>query len=127
MPRYNSNQYEFIKISIKDNGIGMTNDQMTQIFDEFYKADSSRHDFESSGLGLPICKRIVEKHGGKIWVESDGIGKGSTFFFTIKKINKNQEFDNNINELTNDEIKKSTNNEDIFNQIDNFLDGKNKS
>ena len=61
----------------------MTPEQMTHVFDEFYKADWSRHDFDSSGLGLPICKRIVEKHGGKIWVESKGVGKGSTFYFTL--------------------------------------------
>jgi len=72
-------------VSVKDTGIGMTKEQLNHIFDEFYKVDSSRHDLDSSGLGLPICKRIVEKHGGKIWVESPGEGKGSTFYFTIKK------------------------------------------
>ena len=74
-----------VHLSIKDNGIGMTQDQLERLFDEFYKADESRHDFESSGLGLPIAKRIVEKHGGKIWVESEGIGMGSTFHFTLPK------------------------------------------
>jgi len=54
-------------------------------FDKFFKADESRHDFESSGLGLPIAKRIVEKHGGSIWVESPGLHQGSTFFFTVPK------------------------------------------
>lgn len=78
----------FLTISIEDNGVGMTESQKDQIFDEFYKADTSRHDFDSSGLGLPICKRIVEKHGGRIWVESSGIGKGSIFYFTIPLSNK---------------------------------------
>jgi signal transduction histidine kinase len=63
----------------------MTKEQLERLFDEFYKADESRHDFDSSGLGMSIAKRIVEKHGGRIWVESDGIGKGSTFYFTLPK------------------------------------------
>jgi len=72
-----------VTISVQDTGVGMTPDQTEQVFDEFYKAAQSRQDFDSSGLGLSICKRIVEKHGGTIWVESEGRGKGSTFFFTL--------------------------------------------
>jgi PAS domain S-box-containing protein len=79
---------DFIVVSVKDTGIGLEPDQIIHVFDEFYKADSSRHDLESTGLGLPICKRIVEKHGGRIWVESQGKGKGSTFFFTLKQHKK---------------------------------------
>ncbi len=74
---------DFVIISIKDNGIGLTKNEISHIFDEFYKVDKSRHKLQSSGLGLPICKRIVERHGGKIWAESQGRGKGSTFCFTI--------------------------------------------
>jgi len=77
-----------LTVSIKDTGIGMTKEQIRYIFNEFYKADTSRHDFDSSGLGMPICKRIVEKHGGKIWVESEGLEKGSTISFTIPLKNK---------------------------------------
>ncbi len=73
----------FVMVSIKDTGIGMTDQQLQNIFNEFYKADASRHDFDSSGLGLSICKRIVEKHNGKIWAESEGLGKGSIFYFTV--------------------------------------------
>jgi len=80
-----------VVVSIKDNGVGMTEDQIKNIFDEFYKADSSRHDFKSSGLGMTIAKRIVEKHGGKIWAESPGPGKGSTFYFTLSKTNREKE------------------------------------
>jgi signal transduction histidine kinase len=75
----------FVTISIKDTGIGMSDQQLHNIFNEFYKADESRHDFDSSGLGLPICKRIVERHNGEIWAESEGLGKGSTFYFTVPK------------------------------------------
>lgn len=73
-----------IIVSIKDTGIGLESNQIEHVFDEFYKVDYSRHDLQSTGLGLSICKRIVEKHGGRIWVESQGKGKGSTFYFTLK-------------------------------------------
>jgi signal transduction histidine kinase len=69
-----------------DNGIGMTQDEIGRIFDEFYKADSARHDIHNTGLGMSICKRIVEKHGGNIWVESPGSGKGTTVFFTLPAV-----------------------------------------
>ncbi|MEF8848316.1 MAG: PAS domain-containing sensor histidine kinase [Candidatus Thermoplasmatota archaeon] len=72
-----------VKVAISDNGEGMTEEQVNHIFDEFYKADEARSNFDSSGLGLPICKTIVEKHGGQIWAESEGPGQGSTFYFTL--------------------------------------------
>jgi signal transduction histidine kinase len=75
---------EMITISIKDMGIGMTKEQIDKIFDEFYMVDNSKDEMHSSGLGLSITKQIIIKHGGRIWVESDGISKGSTFFFTLK-------------------------------------------
>ncbi|UCD13282.1 MAG: HAMP domain-containing protein [Thermoplasmatales archaeon] len=81
---------DYLKISISDTGAGMTKKQIKHVFDEFYKADKARHDFESSGLGLTICKKIVEKHGGKIWVESPGLGKGTTVFFTLPIYTKKQ-------------------------------------
>jgi len=82
-----SNDENFVILSIQDTGIGMTEEQISKIFDEFYKADPSRHDFESSGLGMSICKRIVKKHGGKIWIESEGLRKGITVKFSLKKEN----------------------------------------
>jgi len=79
-----------IMVSIRDTGIGMDPPQIEQAFNEFYKADDSRHNLDSSGLGLNICKRVVEKHGGKIWVESPGKNQGSTFYFTLKKAKQEQ-------------------------------------
>jgi PAS domain S-box-containing protein len=75
---------EFVIISINDDGVGIDKDQINHIFEEFYKTDFSRHDLDSSGLGLSICKQIVEKHGGKIWAESKGLDKGTTFYFSLK-------------------------------------------
>ncbi|MCX6666430.1 MAG: ATP-binding protein, partial [Euryarchaeota archaeon] len=80
--------------TIQDTGVGLTVEQLEHLFEEFYKADPSRHDLQSTGLGLAISKRIVEKHGGKIWAESPGPGKGAAFHFTMKisddKLNKPQ-------------------------------------
>ncbi len=72
-------------ISVKDTGIGPDEKQKIHLYDEFYKADQSGHEPGSSDLdlGLAICKRIVEKHGGTIWAKSSGTGNGTTFCFTI--------------------------------------------
>jgi signal transduction histidine kinase len=78
----------FVMISVKDTGLGMTSEQLNHIFDEFYKADESRHDLSASGLGLPIVKRIVERHGGRIWAESPGPEKGTIFYFTVPSAQK---------------------------------------
>ena len=72
-----------IVISVKDMGIGMSAEQLANIFEPFYKADESRHDLESHGIGLALCKIIVEKNHGAIWAESEGLGKGSTFFVSL--------------------------------------------
>lgn len=77
-----------ITLIISDEGMGMTKEQISHIFDEFYKADGSRHDFDSSGLGMSICKRVAERHGGSIRAESGGLGKGSRFIFSLPKINR---------------------------------------
>lgn len=64
---------------VKDNGMGIDLQHQSRIFELFTKLDASR---EGSGIGLALVKRIIEVHGGKIWVESE-LGKGATFFFTL--------------------------------------------
>jgi signal transduction histidine kinase len=74
-----------VTVSVRDTGIGLTEEQCEKVFQEFYKVDESRHDLDSSGLGLSISRKIVEKHCGTIWAESRGEGHGTTIRFTMKR------------------------------------------
>jgi signal transduction histidine kinase len=69
-----------VLFEIKDTGMGIPEDRFQMIFDEFYQVEGGKHG--GTGLGLAIAKRLVEEHGGNIWVESQ-LGKGSTFYFTL--------------------------------------------
>jgi PAS domain S-box-containing protein len=70
------------QISVEDQGLGMTPEQVERMFDKFYRADSSNTAIEGTGLGTTIVKHVVEAHGGKVWVESE-LGKGTIVRFTI--------------------------------------------
>lgn len=70
-----------VTIAISDNGVGIAPHHQSLIFEPFQRLHGS--EVAGYGIGLATCKRIVERHGGKIWAESGGIGKGSTFYFTL--------------------------------------------
>jgi len=73
----------YIECSVEDTGIGIKKEDILKLFQPFQQLESvlsKKH--EGTGLGLALCKRIVELHGGRIWVESE-VGKGSKFIFVI--------------------------------------------
>ena len=73
-----------LQFSIRDTGIGIPRDKMNTIFEKFTQADSSiTRKYEGTGLGLTICRQLVELMGGRIWVESH-LAQGSTFYFTVQ-------------------------------------------
>ena len=90
-----SSKEQVVIFYVKDSGIGLTQKQQNNIFNRFTKLESEGEKiYRGAGLGLSICKNIVELLGGKIWIDSE-INKGSTFYFSIPHIkdlqsNKNQ-------------------------------------
>jgi signal transduction histidine kinase len=77
-------EYDEVYCYVRDNGIGIAADYQDRIFDLFDRLDAR---VEGTGVGLALIKRIIEVHGGRIWVESEGEGKGATFWFTLPQPN----------------------------------------
>jgi signal transduction histidine kinase len=80
---------DVFRISIADSGIGIKASDLDRIFNPFEQADgSASRRYQGTGLGLSLSRRFVELHGGRLWAESEGEGKGSTFHVEIPELSK---------------------------------------
>ncbi|MGN0240196.1 MAG: ATP-binding protein [Candidatus Weimeria sp.] len=81
----------FIQVEFEDNGKGISPEDVPHVFERLFRADKSRNTgIRGSGIGLSIAKKIIEDHGGQIWVTSR-VNEGSTFYFLLKKVSEDNQ------------------------------------
>ena len=86
-----SSTVEFVMVSVSDDGIGIPPEDREKVFERFYRAGNrSQVNAPGTGLGLAIAREVVDKHGGKIWLESE-LGKGTTFHFVVPAAGRERE------------------------------------
>ncbi|OGO15614.1 MAG: hypothetical protein A2Z14_09955 [Chloroflexi bacterium RBG_16_48_8] len=83
------NRIDHIRLEVIDNGPGIHSDHMSHLFERFYRVPGNTNTVRGTGLGLYICRKIVEAHGGEIGVESEP-NKGSIFYFTLPTVSETQ-------------------------------------
>ena len=84
-----SNEGKFGRLAVRDSGIGISSEELSRIFSQFYRGGEARRvDTEGMGIGLSIAQSIAKRQNGKITVASEGLGKGSTFSLYLPKEKK---------------------------------------
>ena len=78
-----TNKHKQLSVAVCDQGLGIEKENLSRVFEKFFSVSQSASKVRSTGLGLALCKTIIEAHGGQIWAESKGLGKGSCFKFTL--------------------------------------------
>lgn len=81
---------DMVQLSFEDNGIGISEEALPNIFNRTYRADEARRSMGGSGLGLSIAKKVIEEHGGTMWADSK-LGVGTTIFFTLQMVQEQKE------------------------------------
>ena len=79
-------------ISVSDQGRGVAQELLPHLFRKFFRPCRRGTSLRDTGLGLAICKGIVEAHGGRIWAESDGVEQGATFTFTLPVVEQSNDW-----------------------------------
>lgn len=74
---------DHVVVSVTDQGRGLAPDQLERVFAPFYTGDAARHDRRANGLGLTLCRRVIERHGGRIWAEIGPDGRGARLRFRL--------------------------------------------
>ncbi|HEC32824.1 MAG TPA: HAMP domain-containing histidine kinase [Candidatus Kaiserbacteria bacterium] len=78
---------EYVRFKVSDTGVGISKETLEKLFDKFVRARNAHNvNVTGSGLGLYVAKQMVKAHGGKIWAESEGEGKGSSFIVELKAL-----------------------------------------
>lgn len=85
-----SNVSNYVKLAVKDYGLGMTGEDKKRVFERFFRSSEIQKNFPGMGIGLYICDQIIKNHDGTLWVESEK-GSGSTFSFTLPKTSNNEQ------------------------------------
>jgi signal transduction histidine kinase len=74
-------------VEVRDTGVGLTQDELEKVFEPYYHKEKKSNNFSGLGLGLSLCKKFIELHGGEIWAASTP-GKGSSFSFSLPVLHK---------------------------------------